>query len=70
MVPRPVWDAGEHVVHDCARFFAAWVIAGQVEPIGELRRDGSHLGAFSPIAVAAAAEDDRNGAGGRLAQRS
>ena len=36
-VTDPVWYAGEHVVDDRARFFAARIIAGQIEPIGELR---------------------------------
>src|ERR1700722_3005914 len=66
----PIRDAAEHVVDDRTWFFATWIIGGQVDPIGELRGNGSHLGALSPIAVATTAEDDRNRTLGLPCQRS
>ncbi len=50
------------------RFFAARIVARHVESVGETRGDLAHLRTFPAIAVAAAAEDDRERAGRGLAE--
>ena len=51
------------------RLFAARIVVGEVDAVGETRRYGAHLRPLPAIAVAAAAEDDGERAARRLAQR-
>src|SRR5204862_6228605 len=53
-------DAVRDLVDDRARVFAARVIARDYDAVGEPRGDLAHLRTLAAIAIAAAAEDDRD----------
>ena len=64
-----VRTAGQDFPADRARVFAARIVVGDDHMIGQLHRDGTHLGALDLVAVAAAAEHHDQFARGVRAQR-
>src|SRR6185437_14242889 len=64
---QPRSGSGEHLVNNCRRVFAAWIVRSDDRDVRELVCDPSHERTFGAVPITAAAEDADDPVAGELA---